>query len=186
MKKLLIMLLLLFVISGCQKEKLIEYVKPTGTISDMSGYEGLVSEQFYDITVEEILKKIANKETFIVYFGYENCPWCNCVVPVLNEVSIENEMPIYYMDFNNSINNENIEGMKQISEICGYDQTGLKEGEFAFLFPTVLYIRQGEVYKVHVGTVSGHNGFEDPLTEKQIERLKYQYNKEFEGLLIIE
>ncbi len=173
-------------LSGCQKQKFIEYKNPTGNISDMSGYDGLVSEQFYDITVQQVLEKIADEETFIVYFGYQDCPWCNCVVPILNEVSIENAMPIYYLDFHNSVNSENVEGMKQISEICGNDQTGLKEGQFAFFFPTVLYIKQGEVYKVHIGTVSGHNGFEDPLSEKQKERLTYQYNKEFEGLLIIE
>ena len=130
--------------------------------------------------------KIENRETFIVYFGYEDCPWCNCVVPILHEVSIEKDMPVYYMDFNNSVNKENVSGMKQISELCGNDQQGLKEGQFAFFFPTVLYIKQGEVYKVHVGTVSGHNGFVDPLTEKQKERLAYQYNKEFEGLLVLE
>ena len=185
MKKLVV-LLLLITAAGCQKEKFIEYQKPTGTISDMSGYDGLESEQFYDITVDEILEKIENRETFIVYFGYEGCPWCICVVPVLHQVSVEKEMPIYYLNFKNTINSENVEGMKKISEICGNDQEGLEEGQFSFFFPTVLYIKKGETYKVHIGTVSGHNGFTDPLSEKQRERLAYQYNKEFEGLLIIE
>ena len=186
MKKLVVLLIISLTVLGCQKEKFIDYQKPTGNISDMSGYDGLVSEQFYDITVDEILEKIKNKETFIVYFGYEDCPWCKCVVPILNEVSIEKEMPIYYLDFHKSINSENYQGMKQISEFCGNNQEGLEEGQFSFFFPTVMYVKIGQLYKIHVGTVSGHNGFEDPLSEKQKERLKYQYNKEFEGLLIVE
>ena len=46
------------VIDDCwmSKEKYLEYQKPTGVIADMSGYQGLISEQFYDITVDEILK----------------------------------------------------------------------------------------------------------------------------------
>ncbi|MGI6607363.1 MAG: hypothetical protein ACOX1F_00060 [Erysipelotrichaceae bacterium] len=186
MKKLFILVILVLTVSGCQKEKIIEYQKPTGTVSDMSGYQGLVSEQFYDITVDEVLEKIENGETFIVYFGYVECPWCNCVVPVLNEVSVENDMPIYYLDFHSSVNSENASGMREISEFCGNNQQGLKEGQFSFSFPTVLYIRKGELYDVHIGTVYGHNGFTDSLTEKQRERLTYQYNKEFTGLLIIE
>ena len=55
MKKLLILAILLLTIVGCQK-KYLEYQKPTGVIADMSGYQGLISEQFYDITVDEILK----------------------------------------------------------------------------------------------------------------------------------
>ena len=57
-EKLLILAILLLTIVGCQKEKYLEYQKPTGVIADMSGYQGLISEQFYDITVDEILKKL--------------------------------------------------------------------------------------------------------------------------------
>ena len=31
-------------------------------------------------TAKEIVKKIENKETFVVYFGFAECPWCRSVI----------------------------------------------------------------------------------------------------------
>ncbi|MBR4177786.1 MAG: hypothetical protein IKR57_00365 [Bacilli bacterium] len=49
-------------------------------------------------TAEEIVNKTKNKETFIVYFGFSKCPWCRSMIENLVDLSIENEMDIYYVD----------------------------------------------------------------------------------------
>ena len=49
-------------------------------------------------TAEEIVKKTENKETFIVYFGFSKCPWCRSMIENLVDLSIENDMDIYYVD----------------------------------------------------------------------------------------
>lgn len=49
-------------------------------------------------TAEEIVKKTKNKETFIVYFGFSKCPWCRSMIENLIDLSIENDMDIYYVD----------------------------------------------------------------------------------------
>ena len=49
-------------------------------------------------TAKEIVEKTENKETFIVYFGFSKCPWCRSMIENLVNLSIENDMDIYYVD----------------------------------------------------------------------------------------
>ena len=50
-------------------------------------------------TAEELVKKINNKETFIVYFGFNTCPWCRSVIETLIETAKDNNIKtIYYVD----------------------------------------------------------------------------------------
>ena len=50
-------------------------------------------------TAEEIVKRIENKETFAVYFGFKSCPWCRSMLPTLINVAKDlNLTKIYYVD----------------------------------------------------------------------------------------
>ena len=50
-------------------------------------------------SAEEVAKKIENKETFAVYFGFKECPWCRSVIESLIEVSSDLGLEeIYYVD----------------------------------------------------------------------------------------
>jgi len=49
-------------------------------------------------TAKEIVEKTENNETFIVYFGFAKCPWCRSMIENLVDLSIENEIDIYYVD----------------------------------------------------------------------------------------
>ena len=50
-------------------------------------------------TEDEIVEMISNKETFVVYFGFPNCPWCRSVLPNLLEASRDlNLDKIYYVN----------------------------------------------------------------------------------------
>ena len=54
---------------------------------------------FEEVTPEEVVKKIENKETFYVYFGSTLCPWCRSVIEMADQVSRDNEIEkIYYVD----------------------------------------------------------------------------------------
>ena len=184
MKKLLIALTALVILAGCNRQPL--YPQPQGNVSDMSGYNGLVSEQFVDIDLDGILKLMEEKKTAIIYFGYASCPWCNALVPVLNEVSLEKQMKLYYLDYHADVNYEN-EKIFEIVDKC--DEAGLVEehqddGTGIFYFPSVLYLEKGTPVILHSGTVSGHDGSQGGLSEKQAARLKYTLEKEFDFLII--
>ena len=54
---------------------------------------------FVYATAEEIIKKIDNKETFIVYFGFSTCPWCRSVIEELIKCANDSDVDkIYYVD----------------------------------------------------------------------------------------
>ena len=49
-------------------------------------------------SAKEIVEKTKNKDTFIVYFGFAKCPWCRSMIENLVDLSIKNDMDIYYVD----------------------------------------------------------------------------------------
>ena len=60
-------------------------------------------------TAEEISKKIDNKETFAVYFGFSKCPWCRSIISNLLKTAKDLKIEkIYYVDV------ENIRDIKEI------------------------------------------------------------------------
>ncbi len=68
---------------------------------------------FIYATEEEIVSKIEKGETFVVYFGFSDCPWCRSIVPTLIEVARDLEIKeIYYVD------------VKEIRDVIEVDETG--------------------------------------------------------------
>lgn len=48
---------------------------------------------------KDIVELIDNKETFLVYFGFTNCPWCRSVLPTLISVAKDKGVDkIYYVN----------------------------------------------------------------------------------------
>ena len=51
------------------------------------------------ITEDKLVEKINNKESFIVYFGFADCPWCRSVIQGFLDTSKEYAIEkIYYLD----------------------------------------------------------------------------------------
>ena len=49
-------------------------------------------------TPEEVLNLIDKKKSFVLYFGFDTCPWCRSVVPTLASISKELNQEVYYID----------------------------------------------------------------------------------------
>lgn len=50
-------------------------------------------------SAEEIIELMNNKETFLVYFGFSDCPWCRSVVTTLIECANDLGLDkVYYVD----------------------------------------------------------------------------------------
>ena len=70
-------------------------------------------------TLEDINKKIANKETFIVYFGAWWCPWCRSILPSgIKQAKNYNIDTIYYVNVSDDFENED----KDIRDIYSLDK----------------------------------------------------------------
>lgn len=49
-------------------------------------------------SAKEVLDKINNNESFIIYFGFAKCPWCRSMIENLLSLAKQNNEVIYYVD----------------------------------------------------------------------------------------
>ncbi len=111
-KSLLILVMLFCVTTACGKEEKVsdairfkeEYESLNDTIRDKDGKKIrsiTIPEENPIIykTAEELVEMIQNKETFVVYFGFTDCPWCRSMLPTLIDVANSFEIKqLYYVN----------------------------------------------------------------------------------------
>ncbi len=78
MKRILLCLSVLFLLTGCTG------TKPT--------------KSYTEIGYSEYQKKLENKETFVLYIGSATCSHCQDLKPVLEKVITDYDLEIYYID----------------------------------------------------------------------------------------
>jgi hypothetical protein len=142
---------------------------------------------------KEILSLLENG-TGIIYFGFPKCPWCRNLVPVLTEAAEnENLDKIYYLNNLDSRDIKKLDNGKIITEQEGTKNyfkivDKLKEhlGEYEGLeddsikrlyFPTVVFVKEGKIIYVHIGTLDNHEDGNKELTKKQKKELNETLTK---------
>ncbi len=160
-----------------------EYEKLNGTTREKDGktirtVEIAADNPFKYKTAKDIVQAIDNKGTFIVYFGFNDCPWCRSVVPTLIEVSKDLKIDsIYYVDVkeirdvmeldsnNNAItktkgSDEYYELLKVLDdvledyELTDEDGKKIKTGEKRIYAPNIVAIVDGKPSKLTSGVSS--------------------------------
>lgn len=143
------------------------------------------------ISAKEAVDILENK-TGIIYFGFPQCPWCRNMIEVLLEAKEElNVDTIYYYNAL-EIRDEKVledgkvvttkEGTKnyyKILELLG-DKADVYEGLNddsikRLYFPTVVFVKNGEVVATHMSTVSSQEDPYKKLNKKQKAELKKIY-----------
>lgn len=165
--------------------------------------------RFVEVTPEEIVKKIENKETFYVYFGSRLCPWCRSVLEVADQQSRDKEIDvIYYVDIwddeGNEIlrdkyilndNNElelSVEGTEAYKKLVEYfdkylddytltDSNGNKVpvGEKRIFAPNFVYVENGVAERLTTGISSKQKDSREELTEEMLQDEENAFNKFF-------
>lgn len=185
-------------ITDDEKNFVVEYEKFNGKSSMTSGMKYMevkIPEKngVEYINGEKVIEMLS-EGTGIIYFGFPECPWCrNMIVPLL-EVTTEEEEKVYYynaysirddkdIDENGNIvtYKEGTETYYKILELLG-DKAEIYEGLNdesikRLYFPTVVFIKNGEVVDMHVSTVSSQKDPSKKLNDKQIKELKEIYIK---------
>lgn len=135
------------------------------------------------------IKYISEKEvinflkegTGILYFGYNTCPWCRNVIPILIESTKLMEIDtIYYVDIHHLDLSSIREELYQI--IDSYLEEN-EEGKKVLAVPDVYFVKEGKIVGQHRGAVdSYHNPYQEMKEEEKKELLNiYQeYIKEME------
>lgn len=142
-------------------------------------------------TVNEIIELLENG-TGVIYFGFPECQWCRNAVPVLIKTALEYDIdPIYYYNAysirdtkhleNGTIvtDKEGTEEYNKILELLGNKASiyeGLENEEIKRLyFPTVVFVKNGEIVDIVVGTVDSQDDPFISLTKEQTDELEKKY-----------
>lgn len=150
------------------------------------------------LTEDEVIDVLENK-TGIIYFGFEDCPWCRTMLPVLlnslENAGIEN---LYYLNIKDirstlsldsknkvQVDKEGTSGYYKILELLDeylttYTLTTskgkeVKTGEKRLYAPTVVFVKNGKVVGIHEGTVESQTDSYEELTQEQSEELSNIY-----------
>lgn len=181
MKKVLLLLLSLLLVTGCVNKN-IEYDQPETEVTDMSGY-GLDTQNFHYLKLDDMFKMMEDRKTFIVVLSHIGCPWCEGLLPVLDQIINEKGMQVYYL---NSLADElasDTEGLDKLLDLAK-EYVTYEDDKPVLWVPSIFYVQLGKIIDVHEGTVNTHPAKEREMTDKEIARLEYQLSREFDALLV--
>lgn len=100
-----------------------------------------------EISLDEFKEKIANKESFALYVGNENCSHCVSYLPTLKSVLKEYNITIYHLD-NSKLTDKEYAEFKTYINISGT--------------PTVAFITDGEE-ETTLNRIVGETSKEDTI-----------------------
>lgn len=169
-----LLLTFLLIITGCNEVK-VEKIKDdikTDSIRFYEDYKSVSKDNIYEYaTYYNILNSINNK-TEIIYLGFPTSPWCKELVPILNEVAKENNIKrILYYNFK-EIRASNAKEYQELVALLNDYIKVYDDEEKQIYAPSVIFVKDGKIIKVHEGTLSSHNAIERKMTEEEITELK--------------
>lgn len=226
-KKILAVCLSLLFISGCGINKTDslnltydfkeEYESLNGSRnSDGSLYREIKipEENPYVVTdAKNIVDKINKKESFVVYFGFPECPWCRSMVEKMTEIANKNKIEtIYVVDIstirdileynktNNTFSNvaigtddyfELLDKLDDVLEeyVIEYqneeNETETKKtGEKRIYAPSIIYIENGKAKNMIDGISDKQEREDQILTDEIIKDMEEEMNDFFSGVKI--
>lgn len=161
MKKILTCLLAVVLLAGCFNKTdskkntssdaltITNKVSLTSTKADMKGYKWIRNDvaDFQLISLKESLRMFEEGGTGILYYGYDECAWCNRAVPELNEVAKELNLTIYYVDASAKVEKDDY---KKLLEYIDPVLKVNSAGEKGFYVPAVIGVKNGKLAEYHV------------------------------------
>lgn len=192
MKKILTCLLAVVLLAGCFNKTdskkntssdaltITNTVSLTSTKADMKGYKWIRNDvaDFQLITLKESLRMFEEGGTGILYYGYDECAWCNRAVPELNEVAKELNLTIYYVDASAKVEKDDY---KKLLEYIDPVLKVNSSGEKGFYVPAVIGVKNGKLVDYHVSLLDSFElSKDDPnkqLSDAQKQELQDIYRK---------
>ena len=208
MKKIGILMLVLsiFLLTGCvdKNSDAYKFKKEYESINNKDNGHGNKYRElsipddnpFVYATCKDIVEKINNKETFVVYFGFKECPWCRSVLPELINVAKDKEIEtIYYVDVKDVRDvKEYVDGEIKTTKMgdkyyielisildkvldeytLSTDEGEISTGEKRIYAPNIIAIGEGVPIQMETGI---SDELKDPYSKLTKKVKKYAYNK---------
>lgn len=150
------------------------------------------NNKIYYATYQQIMD-LLDHGTGVIYFGFPECPWCRNAAPVLLEAA--DDTPIDYIYYFNALSMRDKKSLDENGNIV-VEQEGTEEyyqlvealhsvlGPYEGLndetilrlyFPTVVFVKDGEIVGSHEGTLNSQENPYTDLSKSQKEELKQIY-----------
>ena len=147
---------------------------------------------------EEIVEKIENEESFIVFFAFKECPWCRSIVEQLIKAAADKDVDtIYYVnvkdirdtkeideDGNITTTKEGTEAYMKLIDLLGdvlddytltnEDDEKVSVGEKRIYAPNIVAVSKGKAVQLETGI---SEELTDPYGELTDSVKKYAYNQ---------
>lgn len=214
---------LMFVGTGCANSKMEPSTEKKSFKEEYEtlngGYDEELGDNFRTVKISkhnpmvpveasDIVKKINNKETFVVFFGYAECPWCRSMVSTMVKTAKNNKIKkIYYVDVQNirdqlEYNDESktfgtatigsddymklIKKLKNILDdyMVSYtsidgEEKEINAGEKRIYAPTLIYVKKGKAVESVDGLSDKQETSSDKLTKEMKEDMTSELNEFF-------
>ncbi|MEG0284063.1 MAG: hypothetical protein RR543_04470 [Erysipelotrichales bacterium] len=112
-KRLLTLLILLFVAVGCGANDKEESKENTTQIKESYGYDSLenLKHNIVKLSYEDLKAKVDKKESFFIMIGRPSCPPCVMSIPSYSSISQEEGVKeVYYFDYELIYENQDDKG----------------------------------------------------------------------------
>lgn len=132
------------------------------------------------ITLNESLEYL--NETAVLFFSFDDCPWCYDAWPVINDVWKNYNVPLYYVSVERDERDDTNEDYQKLVEFVKDELTE----EQKIYMPFALFIKDGKIVGSNTGTVEGQQMIDDELpliTDEQKTELTEIYTKLFDKLI---
>ena len=105
-----------------------------------------------ELTYNEVIQKIDNKENFVLVVSKTSCPYCEAFLPKIEKIAKKNKFVVYYIEVDKLSKSENQEFSSKVAYVSGT--------------PTTIFIEDGEE-KIAANRINGNVS-----EEKIISRLR--------------
>lgn len=176
MKKVVIVLMSIFLLVGCGKT---DGQKFKEEYEALNGNQNLINVTIdSDVDIKYLNAKqivsFLKEGTGIIYFGFPSCPWCRNVLPILLEVASSNNIQISYLNPSGLRNSKNKDFEEIMNILDSYLMTN-EEGNKVLYVPDVYFVKDGQIIGHHLSTVESQKDPTIPLTDEQRQELKTIY-----------
>ncbi len=161
-------------------------------------------------SAEEIVQKIENNETFIVYFGDPECPWCRSVIEqAINSANENGISKIYYVRIWNGFHNEILRDVYELDKespvlkvkgtvsyykllkyfdkllqdytLTNKDNKTIQVNEKRIFAPSFIYVKDGNPLQFADGISKKQESYNSTLTEEILSEEKELFDKFYQN-----
>ncbi|MBS5852402.1 MAG: hypothetical protein ACLUG4_05785 [Bacilli bacterium] len=164
-KIVVIILIICFVLTltGCTKRNI---MKDYPSLNDKNHI-------YKEVKIDDVITMLKDQESFYLVMGFPECPWCQALMPVLNDVAKDASIKVvYYLYIKEIRDNEKASGHDLYLELeNNYFKEALDSSNNRLNAPTFVKVDNGIMTKYHLNTTQDHikneNGVLPPLTQEQ-------------------